>query len=383
MLVRSLCQGVTAALLWLALASPVGAATVTISWDPNPEPDVTNYNVYVRTQFGTYGAPIAVGNRTNWTFLNLQDNVQHFFAVEAQNPLGISPRAEIGYYTPITNPPGSEAGRSDFNGDGWFDILWQHRTGGNLAVWHLNATSVVGARNLSTPEVPPEWRLSGAGDFNRDGMADLAWHNQQNGQVVYWLMNGVFNWTTGYFPGPVPPEWRIASVRDFDLDGNPDLWWHNQVTGEMFVWYFNGVSHVRTVAPSPARIADVNWKLAGTADFTGDGRVDALWHNHATGELRIWQLFDISKRRNAGPKPAVCRDGMENCRAWRCKSGRQGRYCLARRCKRRACVMDDERSESDSQRLFQRTHCFRSQLEDHGAEIVRNRGHRAHADPFP
>ena len=59
MLVRSLCQGVTAALVWLALASPVGAATVTISWSPNPEPDVTNYNVYVRTQFGTYGAPIA------------------------------------------------------------------------------------------------------------------------------------------------------------------------------------------------------------------------------------------------------------------------------------------------------------------------------------
>ena len=311
MLVRSLCQGVTAALLWLALASPVGAATVTISWDPNPEPDVTNYNVYVRTQFGTYGAPIAVGNRTNWTFLNLQDNVQHFFAVEAQNPLGISPRAEIGYYTPITNSPGSEAGRSDFNGDGWFDILWQHRTGGNLGVWHLNATSLVWARNLSTPQVPPEWRLSGTGDFNRDGMADLAWHNQQNGQVVYWLMNGVFNWTMGYFPGPVPPEWRIASVRDFDLDGNPDIWWHNQVTGEMFVWYFNGVSHVRTVAPSPARIADVNWKLAGTADFTGDGRVDALWHNHATGELRIWQLFDISNVATLAPNPQYVPTGWK------------------------------------------------------------------------
>ncbi len=97
MLVRNLSQGVTAGLLWLVLASPVGAATVTVSWNPNPEPDVTNYNVYVRTQFGTYGAPIAVGNRTNWTFVNLQDNVQHFFALEAQNPQGLSPRAEIGY----------------------------------------------------------------------------------------------------------------------------------------------------------------------------------------------------------------------------------------------------------------------------------------------
>ena len=84
--------------------------------------------------------------------------------------------------------------------------------------------------------------MSGTGDFNRDGKADVVWHNQQTGQVVYWLMNGVFNWATGYFPGPVSPDWRIASIRDFDLDGNPDLWWHNQVTGDMVVWYFNGVT---------------------------------------------------------------------------------------------------------------------------------------------
>ena len=128
---------------------------------------------------------------------------------------------------------------------------------------------------------------------------------------MYWLMNGVFNWTTGYFPGPMSPEWRIASVRDFDRDGNPDLWWQNQVTGEMLVWYFNGVSRVRTVAPSPARIADVNWKLAGTADFTGDGRVDALWHNHATGELRIWQLFDISSVATLAPNPQYVATGWK------------------------------------------------------------------------
>ncbi len=127
---------------------PVQAATVTLSWNPNPEPDVTNYNVYVRTQFAAYGPPTAVGNRTNWTFLNLQDNVQYFFAVEAGNPAGLSPRSEIAYHTPIANLPGSEASRSDFNGDGWFDVLWQ-RTDGQLVAWHLNSTLIVGSRFLS------------------------------------------------------------------------------------------------------------------------------------------------------------------------------------------------------------------------------------------
>ena len=50
-MLRNLCQGLTGAILYLALVAPVSAATVTISWNPNPEPDVTNYNVYVRTQF--------------------------------------------------------------------------------------------------------------------------------------------------------------------------------------------------------------------------------------------------------------------------------------------------------------------------------------------
>ncbi len=62
----------------------------------------------------------------------------------------------------------------------------------------------------------------------------------------------------------------------------------------MRVWYFNGVNLVRVGTPSLGRIPEVSWKLAGTADFTGDGRPDALWHNHATGELRIWQLIDIT-----------------------------------------------------------------------------------------
>jgi hypothetical protein len=293
MFVRNLCQGLTGAIVWLALVAPVSAATVTVRWNPNPEPDVTNYNVYVRTQFSAYGPPIAVGNRTNWTFVNLQDNVQHFFAVEAQNPEGVSPRVEIGYYT-AANLPGSEASRSDFNGDGWFDILFQHQTNGQLVAWHLNSTAVISTEYLSTTAVALEWRMSGTGDFNKDGKADIIWHNTRTGQVVYWFMNGVFDWSAGYLPGPVSPEWHVASVRDFDLDGNPDIWWYNELTGEMLVWYFDGVTLLRTATPSPGRIADLNWQLAGTADFTGDGRPDALWHNQATGELRVWQLIDIN-----------------------------------------------------------------------------------------
>ena len=76
--------------LLLAIAAPVHAATVTLAWDQNPEPNVTNYNVFVRTQSGAFGAGIPVGNRLNWTFTGLQNNVQYVFAVQAQSPAGMS-----------------------------------------------------------------------------------------------------------------------------------------------------------------------------------------------------------------------------------------------------------------------------------------------------
>ena len=99
-------------------------------------------------------------------------------------------------------------------------------------------------------------------------------------------------------------NWRVASVRDLNGDGSPDIWWHNQTTGDMVVWYFNGTTYTHFGTPNPARIADINWKLRGTGDFNGDGRPDALWHNEATGELRVWFLngLNVMSVTNLTPK---------------------------------------------------------------------------------
>lgn len=281
-------------LLWLAAATPLSAATVTIQWDPSPSPGVTNYNVFIGTQLGSYGAPAPIGNRTTWTFTGLQSNVQYYFAVQAQSASGVSDLAQIGFAPPALNPPGSDPTRGDFNGDGWFDLLWKQQTTGTLALWHLNNSYVAWARNMTPSAVAQGWELGGSADFNQDGKPDLIWQNLQTGQVVYWLMDGAYNYSAGYLAGPVDPSWRIASIGDFNGDGSPDIWWRNQNTGEMLVWYFNGVTLIGAATPSPASVPDLNWKLRGTADFTGDGRPDALWQNDASGELRLWVLNGIT-----------------------------------------------------------------------------------------
>jgi hypothetical protein len=35
------------------------------------------------------------------------------------------------------------------------------------------------------------WKIVGINDFNADGKPDLIWQNQANGQLYYWLMDGV------------------------------------------------------------------------------------------------------------------------------------------------------------------------------------------------
>src|SRR6266446_6967112 len=36
------------------------------------------------------------------------------------------------------------------------------------------------------------------------------------------------------------------------------------------------------------QLADLNWIIAGTGDYNGDGNADILWRNTATGENNLW-----------------------------------------------------------------------------------------------
>src|SRR5439155_23215763 len=62
----------------MATSAPVTAnvsnatAQVTLAWDPNTEPDLAGYKVYVGTTSGVYSTPINVGNVTTYTVTGLQ-----------------------------------------------------------------------------------------------------------------------------------------------------------------------------------------------------------------------------------------------------------------------------------------------------------------------
>ena len=72
--------------LMLALVASVrtvAAESLSIEWDPNPEPEVIGYRVFIGTQPGVYDSHVDVGNVTTYNLGAVQAGQRYCFAVAA------------------------------------------------------------------------------------------------------------------------------------------------------------------------------------------------------------------------------------------------------------------------------------------------------------
>ncbi len=73
----------------LAIAGIAQAATVQVTWNPNTEPDLAGYRLYVGEVSGQYGEPIDVGNVTGHVMeITPQYGATYSFAVTAYDTSG-------------------------------------------------------------------------------------------------------------------------------------------------------------------------------------------------------------------------------------------------------------------------------------------------------
>jgi hypothetical protein len=125
-------------------------------------------------------------------------------------------------------------GVGDFNSDGWPDIVWQHLSWDYVAVWLMSGGSL-SSSNFTNPNSPydVDWDIVDTGDFDRDGRADLLWQHRSTGQIAIWFMNYLdMLWPTFTSPSiPDPWNWQVRVVSDFssaavdsDNDLMPDAW---------------------------------------------------------------------------------------------------------------------------------------------------------------
>jgi hypothetical protein len=88
-----------------------------------------------------------------------------------------------------------------------------------------------------------------------------------------------------------PAEARI----DFDRDGKSDFLWHNGATGEVRIWRMNNTTKVEDLGTTwfgqSSNVPNsTGWRVSGEADFNHDGVPDIFWHNGASGGFSVWYM---------------------------------------------------------------------------------------------
>ncbi len=186
----------------------------------------------------------------------------------------------------------------DFNGDGKADIILRNYNGsGQNLIWYMDGSTILGEELAGRLVPDPAWEIEGTGDFNNDGQTDIILKNYNSDQNLIWYMNGSQIIQEGLFGRDLGDlTWRIQGTADFNGDGQTDILLRHlnpAGLGQNLVWFMNGPDIIGE-ALIGREVPDVNWEIAGAADFNGDGQSDILLRNYASGENLLWEMNGTS-----------------------------------------------------------------------------------------
>jgi hypothetical protein len=188
-------------------------------------------------------------------------------------------------------PASDECISGDFNGDGRTDLACYTYSAG---VWQVALSKGSGWNSAywaggPTPGLPASSQCL-AGDFNADGMADLACNSYSGGSWHMALSTGTA-WNTAWWYGPPPggPASRYCAVGDFNGDGKSDLACHPYSGGDWHMALSTGSGWTSVWWGGGPVLAPYNYMTSQclVGDYDGDGRSDLACSSYADG---VWQM---------------------------------------------------------------------------------------------
>jgi len=228
------------------------------------------------------------------------------------NTTGLNIELDGEFFLTTATPSSGDVGKSDFNGDGQDDVLWQcdydgGTYDGSVLFWRDwdgadggFSSSVLLNTDTEGP-LSSAWTIVGSGDVDGDGYAEVVWRSN-TGAVVIWDV--VWNGSDWERSGTIMTSvgitgWSVKAIGDFNNDGQDDLMWQCDYDGGTFdgsvvVWLdWDGTDggydsyvllNTDTEGPLPP-----TWELVGAGDVDNDGSAEAVWRG-STGAVVVWSV---------------------------------------------------------------------------------------------
>ena len=220
-------------------------------------------------------------------YVALGDGDGTFATTQASTPTGSGNYAS---YEPLTG---------DFNGDGVSDVVWAHESSAGVKVLTAlsNGDGTFAAAQLSTPADTGDYASHAPliGDFDGNGISDLAWAHEHDAGVeaLVALSNGDGTFASAQLSTPADTGDYDAYqplAGDFDADGVSDLAWVDESNAgvEALVALSNGDgTFAAAQLATPTDTGDYGSYEPSAGDFNADGVSDLAWSRAWSGGLAV------------------------------------------------------------------------------------------------